>query len=100
MQIDLNRQDDKLTAVMHGRIDTSTAPEAEKILLSSLDGVTDLVLDFEDIQYISSAGLRVLLLVYKRMKTQGSLKLVKVGEVVREVLEITGFDELLNVEDA
>lgn len=99
MQIDLNRKDESLTAVLHGRIDTVSAPEAEKTLLSALDGVTDLVLDFEDVQYISSAGLRVLLLAYKRMAPVGTMKLIHVGEVVKEILEVTGFLELLNVQD-
>lgn len=99
MQIDLNRDGEKLTAVMHGRIDTVSAPEAEEILLNALDGVTDLVLDFEDIQYISSAGLRVLLLAYKKMVPAGTMKLIHVSDVVKDILEITGFLELLNVQD-
>ena len=62
------------------------------------EGIDDLVLDFADIEYISSAGLRVLLLVFKQMSAQGKMKLINVNEVVREVLDITGFLDILNVE--
>lgn len=98
MEIELKKDGSRLEAVMHGRIDTATSAEAEAILMPAIEGVNDLVLDFEDIQYISSAGLRVLLLIYKKMNTQGEMKLVHVNEMVKEVLDITGFLDILNVE--
>ena len=97
MQIDLNRDGEKLTAVMHGRIDTVSAPEAEEILLNALDGVTNLVLDFEDIQYISSAGLRVLLSAQKLMAKKGGMTLRHVSEAIMEIFEVTGFVDILNI---
>ena len=98
MEIELKKDGTHLTAVMHGRIDTSTSSDAERILIPAIEGIDDLVLDFADIEYISSAGLRVLLLVFKQMSAQGKMKLINVNEVVREVLDITGFLDILNVE--
>ena len=97
-EIELKKDGTHLDAVMHGRIDTATSAEAESILIPAIEGIDDLVLDFEDIQYISSAGLRVLLLVYKKMAVQGEMKLIHVNEMVREVLDITGFLDIMNVE--
>ena len=98
MEIRLNKDGTHLYAELRGRIDTSTSTEAENILIPAIEGVDDLVLDFKDVEYISSAGLRVLLLIYKQMSRQGTMKLVNVNEVVREVLEITGFLDIMNVE--
>ena len=94
----MKKDGSKLVAEMHGRIDTATSAEAEEILLPAIEGIDELVLDFTDIEYISSAGLRVLLLLYKKMSSQGEMKLVNVNEVVREVLDITGFLDIMNVE--
>lgn len=98
MKIELKKDGTHLDAVLHGRIDTATSNEAEEILIPAIDGIDDLVLDFEDIQYISSAGLRVLLLVYKKMSAQGEMKLINVNDMVKEVLDITGFLDIMNVE--
>ena len=90
----------KETAVfaLEGRLDTVTAPELEQSLAESLDGVTDLTLDFEKLEYISSAGLRVLLSAQKTMNRQGSMRLVHVGETVMEIFEVTGFSDILTIE--
>ncbi len=87
-----------LLLTLAGRIDTTTAPQLEEELNASYSGVSDLVFDFTDIEYISSAGLRVLLAAQKVMNKQGSMKLVNVKEEVKEVFEITGFSDILTIE--
>ena len=82
---------------LEGRLDTVTAPDLEKELKESLDGVTDLTLDFEKLEYISSAGLRVLLAAQKTMAKQGGMKLVNVGETIMEIFEVTGFSDILTI---
>ena len=87
-----------LTLALEGRLDTTTSPELEDVLASSLDGMTALVFDFAKLDYLSSAGLRVLLSAQKRMNKQGSMKLVHVNDAVKEVFEITGFADFLTIE--
>ena len=87
-----------LTLCIEGRLDTTTAPDLETLLNASLDNVSELVLDFEHLDYLSSAGLRVLLSAQKRMNKQGSMKLLHVNETVKEVFEITGFADFLTIE--
>lgn len=98
MEIIKTREESTLILALQGRLDTNTAPLLEQTLTEELDGVTELVLDFEEIDYISSAGLRVLLATQKRMKKQGSMKLVNVSEVVNEIFEVTGFLTILKIE--
>ena len=81
-----------------GRLDTTTAPELEKELKESLPGLTELVLDFDKTEYISSAGLRVLLAAQKTMNQQGGMKLIHVNETIMEIFEVTGFSEILTIE--
>ena len=88
----------ELTMLLSGRLDTVTAPELEQELKKSLDEVTDLVLDMEDLEYISSAGLRVLLSAQKKMTKQGSMKLVHVNTTILEIFEVTGFTDILTIE--
>ncbi len=83
---------------LEGRLDTVTAPELEKELRDSLEGVSALTLDFEKLDYISSAGLRVLLSAQKTMSRQGGMKLVHVSGTIMEILEVTGFSEILTIE--
>lgn len=83
---------------LEGRLDTVTAPDLEKELKNSLEGVTELVLDFEKLEYISSAGLRVLLSVQKAMAKQGEMKITNVSEIVNEIFEVTGFSDILTIE--
>lgn len=98
MTITTNAVNDILTVKLEGRLDTVTSPELEKTMLSILDGVTNLVLDFADLAYISSAGLRVLLSAQKRMSKQGSMKVINVNEDVQEIFEVTGFCDILTIE--
>ena len=93
MKIDFNRNNSELTVMLDGRLDTTTAPELESFLCENYDGLTALTLDCEKLSYISSAGLRVLLTAHKRLK--GEMKLTSVGELVMEVLELTGFADIL-----
>ncbi len=98
MTIHKQQDGSKLTIALEGRLDTVTSPELENELKQSLDGVTDLTLDFAKLDYISSAGLRVLLSTQKAMNRQGSMKVVHVNEVVNEVFEVTGFTDILTIE--
>ena len=98
MRIEKNQEGEKLNLAVIGRLDTTTAPELEQELKESLEGVNELVLDLAGLEYISSAGLRVLLAAQRRMNKQGSMKLVNVNELVMEVFEVTGFSTILTIE--
>ena len=98
MTITKNQKDSQLTVELEGRLDTTTAPDLEKEFSTSLDGITELLLDLEKLEYISSAGLRVLLATQKKMNVQGSMKLVHVNETIMEVFDITGFTDILTIE--
>lgn len=98
MTINKTAEAGKLTISLEGRLDTGTAPQLESELKSSLDGVTTLVLDFAGLEYISSAGLRVLLGAQKVMAKQGGMVIRNVNEVISEVFEVTGFVDILNIE--
>ncbi len=87
-----------LTVKVSGRLDTTTAPDLEAELKSSLDGIEELVLDFSDLEYISSAGLRVLLSSQKIMNSQGTMKVTGVNDVISEIFEVTGFCDILTIE--
>lgn len=98
MTINRTREGDALTVALEGRLDTTTAPQLEAELKQSLDGVTALALDMEKLDYLSSAGLRVLLAAQKQMNKQGSMVIRHVNETIMEVFEITGFIDILTVE--
>lgn len=99
MDIKQTKDGNKLTIALSGRLDTTTAPQLEEALASALDGVADLVFDFSQIEYISSAGLRILLNTQKKISAAGgSMKLTGVNDVVREVFEVTGFINILSIE--
>ncbi|MBR2716450.1 MAG: STAS domain-containing protein [Oscillospiraceae bacterium] len=83
---------------LSGRLDTVTSPELEAELKAALEGVSELTLDFEGLEYVSSAGLRVLLGAQKTMNKQGEMKLTHVNETVMEIFEITGFSSILSIE--
>ena len=87
-----------LTVSPIGRLDTTTAPELDAELKSSLGGITELILDFAELEYISSAGLRVLLSAQKVMNAQGSMKVIHVNDIISEVFDVTGFCDILTVE--
>ena len=98
MNIVKNKQDSKLTLALEGRLDTTTAPQLEGELSGTLDGVTELVLDFEKLEYLSSAGLRVILAAQKTMNKQGTMVVRHVNETIQEVFEVTGFIDILTIE--
>ncbi|MBO4422559.1 MAG: STAS domain-containing protein [Clostridia bacterium] len=87
-----------LTVIPEGKLDTLTAPELEAALRDSLDGVTSLTFDLNKLEYISSAGLRVLLSTQKRMNGQGEMKVCNVNETITEIFEVTGFSDILTIE--
>ena len=97
MTINKNLEGEQLNVAVEGRLDTSTAPELEKEL-SDLSGVKELVLDFAKLEYVSSAGLRVLLSSQKAMNAQGKMLIKNVNETIMEVFEITGFADILTIE--
>ena len=98
MNITTKKENTTLTVALEGRLDTTTAPELDVFAEKKLADTQELVLDFADLEYISSAGLRVLLKLQKVMNKKGSMKLIHVGEVVKEVFEITGFTDILTIE--
>lgn len=96
MTIDKTREGGKLTLTLEGRLDTTTAPQLEAEV-KHLDGVTELVLDFEKLEYLSSAGLRVILAAQKTMNRQGTMVIRQVNETIMEVFEVTGFVGILTI---
>lgn len=98
MTIEIKRNAKEITIEVVGRLDTITAPVLEKTISENLGGIQSLVLEFKRLEYISSAGLRVLLGAQKKMKNSGSMKLINVCEDVMEVLEMTGFADILTIE--
>ena len=98
LNIEKKKEGSKLELVLAGRLDTTTAPEMEKELKASLDGVDELVFDMASLEYISSAGLRVLLSAQKIMNKQGTMKVLHVNETIMEIFEVTGFSDILAIE--
>lgn len=98
MEINKNTSGESLTMEIVGRLDAATAPQLEKELNASLTGVKSLIFDFSKLDYIASAGLRVLLVAQKRMNKQGNMTIRNIKEDVKEVLEMTGFIDFLNIE--
>ncbi|MBO5568476.1 MAG: STAS domain-containing protein [Clostridia bacterium] len=87
----------ELTLALEGRLDTTTSPELEKELKASMDGADSLVLDFSKLEYISSAGLRVLLSAHKAMAGKGGMTVANANEIVQEVFDVTGFSDILTL---
>lgn len=100
MTVNQFKSGSKLTVKVEGRLDTTTAPELEAQMNGALEGISELVLDFSALTYISSAGLRTLLILQKQMNTQGSMKVTGVSSVVFEIFEVTGFSDLLTIKRA
>ena len=98
LKIDKNKNDVELTIALEGRLDTNTSPQLEKELKDEIDGVTSLTFDFKALEYISSAGLRVLLSAQKIMNKQGSMKVIHVNEMVMEVFVNMGFAGIMTIE--
>ena len=97
MTITKNLNGTTLEVALEGRLDTMTAPHLEAELNGSMEGAESLVLDFSKLDYISSAGLRVLLAAHKAMNAKGGMKVTHVNEIVREVFEVTGFSDILTI---
>ena len=97
MEIIKTAEDSKLTVAVKGRLDTTTAPELEEALQAEMEGLTELELDFSELEYISSAGLRVLLATQKKMQGAGQMTVTGVNDIVMEVFEVTGFCDILNI---
>ena len=98
MIIDKQLNGSELTLSLTGRLDTTTAPELEAAIKENITGVTNLVMDFAGLEYLSSAGLRVILSAQKTMNKQGEMVIRNVNETINEVFEITGFIDILTIE--
>ena len=98
MTIDKQLNGNELTLALTGRLDTTTAPELEAVIKENIAGVTNLVMNFAGLEYISSAGLRVILGAQKTMNKQGEMVIRNVNETINEVFEITGFIDILTIE--
>jgi len=98
MTIDRIANGGKITLKIEGRLDTTTAPQLEEVVVAAAAEAKELVLDCEALAYVSSAGLRVILKAQKLMNRKGTLKLTHVNETIMEVLDITGFSDILTIE--
>ena len=97
MEITKTTNGSALTLALAGRLETTTAPALDQAIKEELNGVTELTFDFAGLEYISSAGLRVLLTAQKAMNKQGAMQIVNANEIVREIFDITGFTDILTV---
>ena len=98
MKINKTQVGNTLTFKLEGRLDTTSAPDLDQEIKASIAGISELIFDFEALEYISSAGLRVLLSAQKIMNNQGSMKILHVNDIVMEVFDVTGFVNLLTIE--
>lgn len=98
LNIKKSKENTTVVLSLGGRLDTTTAPELEKAVVNSYEGITDLIIDMKDLEYVSSAGLRVLLAAQKTMNKQGNMTIKNVNETVMEIFEITGFLDILTIE--
>ena len=99
MNIEQRRNGNALTIAPEGYLDTTTAPELRAVLETALDGVTELIFDFAKLEYISSAGLRVLLMAQKVMNKQGSMVIRNVKPEIMDIFDVTGFVDILSIEE-
>ena len=97
MNIEQKKDGKALVLAPEGRLDTMTAPQLEAALQEALPGVEELTFDFDKLEYISSAGLRVLLSAQKTMNKQGAMKVIHANEMIMEIFEVTGFADILNI---
>ena len=98
MTVNKTIENGKAVFALEGRLDTNTTPELENELKGVFDGLTELIFDFAKLDYISSAGLRVLLAAQKEMNSRGTMKVKNVNETISEVFEVTGFSDILTIE--
>ncbi len=98
MKIDAEKKDGSLILRLSGRLETTTAPKLKEVVDHELEGVSELRIDMKELEYVSSAGLRVLLAASKKMKEkEGAMVVCRVGDDIMEVFEITGFNEILDI---
>ncbi len=100
MEIKDFKENEKLTICVTGSLDSITSSDLEEFIRDNIEGINELILDFKELDYVSSAGLRVLLVTLKLMKTKGSIKIINVNESVNEVLTMTGFSNIIKIERA
>lgn len=98
LNIEKRSEEEKMSYILEGRLDTTTSPELEKEISSLPEDVRELVFDFGGLDYISSAGLRVLLEAQKLMDKQGEMKVINVNESIMGIFEVTGFTDILTIE--
>ena len=98
MKIDLKKEDKKLTIKLGGKLDTNTSPDLDS-KMSELEGMEEVVIDMKDLDYVSSAGLRVLLSMQKVMNKQGKMTIINVCDNVMDIFEVTGFSDILDIEE-
>ena len=98
MNIKVKKEMEEIIIFVGGRLDTTTAPQLEKTINENINNTKNLILDLKELQYISSAGLRVLLIAQKKMQNIGSMKVKNVCEEIMEIFEMTGFAEILTIE--
>ncbi len=98
MKIDTIKENEKITVSVEGRIDSVTAAEFESAIKNAIGGASELIFDFIKLEYISSAGLRILLGTQKLMNKQGSMKVINVNETVNDIFDVTGFSYILDIE--
>ena len=98
MEITNIRNGNELKVIIDGSIDTNTAPQVEEEIMSELEGVDSLILDLKDVYYVSSSGLRLFLILYKKMSDHGTMKLINVDDFIREILDMTAFTSILDIE--
>ena len=97
MKIDLNKEDKKLTIKLGGKLDTNTSPELDS-KMNELEGMEEVIIDMKELDYISSAGLRVLLSMQKVMNKQGKMTIINVCDNVMDIFEVTGFSDILTIQ--
>ncbi len=98
LNITKKKEDTKLDIALEGRLDTTTAPQLDETVNAEIEGVKELNFDFSDLEYVSSAGLRVLLSAQKKMNKQGSMVIRNVSEEINEIFNVTGFSDILTIE--
>jgi anti-sigma B factor antagonist len=99
MNIVKNQSGDQLTIALEGRLDTTTSPKLESELSGVLDGISELLFDMDKLEYISSAGLRVLLAAQKNMAKHGNMEICNVKPEIMEIFEVTGFVDIMNIRE-
>lgn len=97
LSIKKDQKDDKLNIALSGRLDTTTSPQLEEETTGCLEGIHELVLDLAGLEYISSAGLRVILSMQKTMNRSGEMKVMNVNEVIQDIFDVTGFSDILTI---